>query len=322
MKKIWDFTVELVNAYIEDDGFTKGAALAYYTTFSLAPILIIIITVAGWFFGRDAISGEVYQQLDDLLGPEAAKSIQEIVKASYLSGDSIWTTILGVGTLIFGAIGAFNQLKLSLDQIWEIESKPKNGVIGFLKARLAAFSMVLGLGFVLLVSLAVNAFAVAMSNKIGDYFSLIGEITLTLMSVVISLAMTAGIFALIFKRLPDVRVRWREVLWGSLFTAILFSIGRFGIGYYIGNSQITSGFGAAGSLVALLVWTYYSSQIVFLGAEFIYVLGRWTGHPVLPSSDAVRVIKKTEKLDEYAAEREERRAARREGRPDPATTTS
>lgn len=307
MKKIWDFLGELVNAYIEDDGFTKGAALAYYTTFSLAPILIIIITVAGWFFGREAISGEVYQQLDELLGPDAAASIQEIVKSSYLATDSLWTTVLGVGTLIFGATGAFNQLKLSLDQIWEIESKPKNNVVGFLKARLAAFSMVLGLGFVLLVSLAVNAVAVAMSAKIGDYFSLIGEITLATLSIVISLAMTAGIFALIFKELPDVRVRWREVLWGSLFTAVLFSVGRFAIGYYIGNSEITSGFGAAGSLVALLVWTYYSSQIVFLGAEFIYVLGRWTGHPVLPSEEAVKVIRKTQKMDAYAAERRERR---------------
>ena len=314
MKKIYDFAVELFNAYMEDDGFTKGAALAYYTTFSLAPILIIIITVVGWIFGRDAISGEVYQQLDDLLGPEAAASIQEIVKASYLSGDSLWTTVLGVATLIFGATGAFNQLKLSLDQIWEIESKPKNGVIGFLKARLAAFSMVLGLGFVLLVSLAVNAIAVALSDKIGDYFSVVGEITLAVLSTVISIAMTAGIFALIFKKLPDVRIRWREVLWGSLFTAILFSIGRFAIGYYIGNSSITSGFGAAGSLVALLVWTYYSSQIVFIGAEFIYVLGRWSGHPVLPSDEAVRVVKKTEKIEAYAAERDERRRMRDEKR--------
>ncbi len=312
MKKIWDFVVELVNSYIEDDGFTKGAALAYFTTFSIAPILIIIITVAGWFFGRDAITGEVYQQLDDLLGPEAAASIQEIVKASYLAKDSLWTTILGVGTLVFGATGAFNQLKLSLDQIWEIESKPKNGVIGFLRARLAAFSMVLGLGFVLLVSLAVNAVAVAVSNSIGNYFSLIGEITLTVLTAVISIAMTGGIFALIFKNLPDAKLRWREVLWGSLFTAVLFSIGRFGIGYYIGNSTITSGFGAAGSLVALLVWTYYSSQIVFLGAEFIYVLGRRTGHPVLPSEEAVKVVRKTERLEAYAAERREKKKLKEE----------
>ncbi len=322
MKKIWHFTRDLVNAYIEDDGLTKGAALAYYTTFSLAPILIIIITVAGFFFGQDAISGEVYDQLDQLLGAEAAASIQEIVKASYLSGDSVFTTILGVGTLIFGATGAFNQLKLSLDQIWEIESKPKNNVIGFLKARATSFAIVLGLGFILLVSLAVNALAVGLSSAIGEYFSLVGEIALAVLSTVISIAMTTGIFAVIFKELPDVEVRWREVLWGGLFTAILFSIGRFGIGYYIGNSSITSGFGAAGSLVALLVWTYYSSQIVFLGAEFIWVLARNNGHPVLPSAQAVRVIRKTTRLEKAAAEREERKELKRQNDKDQLPTPS
>ncbi len=312
MKKIWNFTRDLINAYIEDDGFTKGAALAYYTTFSLAPIIIIIITVAGFFFGRDAISGEVYAQLADLLGAEAAKTVQEIVKASYLSGDSVFTTILGVATLIFGATGAFNQLKLSLDQIFEIESKPKNGVIGFLKARATSFAIVLGLGFILLVSLVINALAVGLSNSIGDYFSVVGEITLAVLTTLISIVLTAGIFAVIFKELPDVLVRWQEVLWGALFTAILFSIGRFGIGYYIGNSTITSGFGAAGSLVALLVWTYYSSQIVFLGAEFIWVLARNNEHPVLPSKQAVRVIRKTHKLDTAEAARVERREVKRQ----------
>ncbi len=312
MKKIYYFARDLVNAYIEDDGLTKGAALAYYTTFSLAPILIIIISTAGFFFGRDAISGEVYAQLADLLGKEAAEAVQEIVKASYLSNDSVFTTILGVGTLIFGATGAFNQLKLSLDQIWEIESKPANGVVGFLKARATSFAIVLGLGFILLVSLAINALAVGLSSAIGDYFSLVGEITLAVLSSVISIALTGGIFAIIFKELPDVTVRWREVLWGALFTAILFSIGRFGIGYYIGNSSITSGFGAAGSLVALLVWTYYSSQIVFLGAEFIWVLARNNGHPVLPSKNAVRVVRKTQRLEKAAAEREERKLAKKQ----------
>ena len=311
MKKIWEFVRDLVNAYIEDDGFTKGAALAYYTTFSIAPILIIIITAAGWFFGQEAVSGEVYAQLDQLLGPEAAASIQEIVAASYTSGDSFITTVLGIGTLIFGATGAFNQLKLSLDQIWEIESKPKNGVLGFLKARATSFAIVLGLGFILLVSLAVNALAVGLSSAIGDYFSVVGEITLALLSTVISIGLTTGIFAVIFKELPDVVVRWREVLWGSLFTAILFSLGRLGIGYYIGNSNITSGFGAAGSLVALLVWTYYSSQIVFLGAEFIWVLARNVGHPILPSREAVKVIRKTQRLEQAAAAREEKKRAKR-----------
>ena len=308
LKQIWEFARDLVNAYIEDDGFTKGAALAYYTTFSIAPIIIIVIAVAGFIFGEEAVRGELYDQLAGLLGSETAASIQEMVKASSQAEGNFVATVISVGALVFGATTAFNQLKLSLDAIWEIESKPKNGVIGFLKARGTAFAIVMGLAFLLLVSLIVNALAVGLSNVIGNYFSAAGEIALAVVSLVISLALTTVIFAIIFKELPDVRVRWNEVLWGALFTAILFSLGRFGIGYYIGNSSVTSGFGAAGPLVALLVWTYYSSQIVFLGAEFIWVLGRNNGHPVLPSKDAVKVIKKTKKLEAQAAERAERKA--------------
>ena len=309
-KKVWSFLREMVQAYLEDDGFTKGAALAYYTTFSLAPIIIIVIAVAGMVFGRDAVAGEVYSQLSGLLGSETARTVQNIVQNSYTSGDSVWATLLGVGTLIFGATGAFNQLKLSLDAIWEIESKPVNGVIGFLKARLTAFTMVVGLGFILLVSLVINALSVGLSNEIGEYFSAAGTVSLWVFSTLLSLALTTGIFYAIFKYLPDVRIRWKDVLWGSIFTAVFFSLVRFGIGFYIGNSSITSGFGAAGSLVALLVWTYYSSQIVFLGAEFIWTLGRATGHPVMPSEHAVKVIKKTERIDGYAAERLARKQAK------------
>ncbi len=309
LKKIWNFTKDLVNAYIEDDGFTKGAALAYYTTFSLAPIIIVIIAVAGIFYGKEAMEGQVFSQLEGMIGPETAATVQDLVKASYNAGGNWWVTTISVGTLIFGATGAFNQLKLSLDKIWELESKPKNGLIGFIMARLVSFSLVLSIGFILLVSLVVNAVAVALSDKLTEYFSVAGEVSLALFGTVISLALTGGVFALIFKYLPDAKVRWREVLWGSLFTAVLFALGQKGISYYIGNSSITSGFGAAGSLVALLVWTYYSSQIVFLGAEFIWTLGKMNGHPVLPDSNAVKVVKVSEKMDEAQAHRYERRAA-------------
>ena len=305
MKKIWTFTVDMVNAYIEDDGFTKGAALAYYTTFSIAPIVIIVIAVAGFVFGEEAVRGELYTSLEDILGGEVAANIQDIVRASSQSEGNVFATVLSIGGLVFGATTAFNQLKLSLDAIWEIESKPKNGVVGFLKARGTAFALVISLGFLLLVSLVVNAVAVGLSKQIGRYIDGAGAITLTVVGTLLSLALTTGIFAVIFKYLADVRIRWREVLWGSLFTAVLFSLGRLGISYYIGNSEVTTGFGAAGSLVALLVWTYYSSQIVFLGAEFIYTLGRYSGHPVLPSKHAVRVIKKTRRIDAAAAAREE-----------------
>ena len=308
MKKVVDFLKTMIAAYIEDDGFTKGAALAYYTTFSIAPIVIIVIAVAGFIFGEEAVRGEVYEQLDSLLGPETAASVQDMVKASAQAEGNVFATVLGIATLIFGATGAFNQLKLSLDAIWEIESKPKNGLIGFLKSRVTAFTLVMGLGFLLLVSLVVNALAVGLSNQIGRMIEGAGEITLAVVGTVVSLALTAGIFAIIFKYLADVRVRWREVLWGALFTAVLFSLGRLGISYYIGNSSITSGFGAAGSLVALLVWTYYSSQIVFLGAEFVWTLARENGYPILPSKDAVQVVKKTKRIEADEARRRARAA--------------
>lgn len=304
IKQIYTFIKELVNAYIEDDGFTKGAALAYYTTFSIAPIIFIIISIAGAFFGQAAVKGEVFNQLQGLLGPKAAETVQEVVEASYNLGDNFWVTILGIITLIFGATGAFNQLKISLDQIWKIESNPINGIIGFLKARLVSFAMVVGLGFVLLVSLVVDAIASGIGQQIADRLGKLGEGGLTGLTSLISLGLSIVIFAAVFKYLPDAKVGWKEVLWGSLFTAILFAIGRTGIGYYIGNSSITSGYGAAGSLVALLVWTYYSSQTVFLGAEFIWVLAKRNNNPVLPGNHAVLVVKRTRRVDHLDAAHE------------------
>jgi len=304
IKNIYTFAKDLVNAYIEDDGFTKGAALAYYTTFSIAPIIFIIIAIAGVFFGQAAVKGEVFVQLEGMLGAETAATVQEVVEASYKAGENFWVALLGIGTLIFGATGAFTQLKLSLDKIWQIESKPVNGIIGFLKARMISFAMVIGLGFVLLVSLVVDALAAGIGNQIAMRMGEFGEGGLAALTSIISIGLSIVIFAAIFKFLPDAKVRWKEVLWGSLFTAILFAIGRTAIGHYIGNSSITTGFGAAGSLVALLVWTYYSSQTVFLGAEFIWVLSKRNNHPVLPGKQAVLVLKRTRKVNHVHAENE------------------
>ncbi len=302
IRQTFSIVKELVNEYIEDDGFTKGAALAYYTTFSIAPIIFIIIAIAGVFFGHAAVKGEVYDQLSGLLGQDAAETIQTVVEASYNQGGNFWITVLGIVTLIFGATGAFNQLKLSLNQIWAIESKPVNGILGFLKARGISFAMVIGLGFVLLVSLVVDALASGLGQKFAMNLGSIGETGLSVIIAIISLVLSVLIFAAIFKFLPDARVHWKEVMYGSLFTAVLFALGRSGIGYYIGNSSITTGFGAAGSLVALLVWTYYSSQTIFLGAELMWVLGKRNNRPILPGKEAVLIVKQTKKIDSIRAE--------------------
>jgi len=298
IKYLFSFTKDLINAYIEDDGFTKGAALAYYTTFSIAPIIFIIIGVAGIFFGDAAVKGEVYTQLKGMLGVETARTVQEVVEVSYKADGNYWVTLLGLGTLFFGATGAFNQLKLSLNQIWQIEPHPTNGVIGFLQARLISFAMVIVLGFVLLVSLVVDALAAGIGQHISLRLGALEGESLALITTLVSLSLSIVIFAAVFRFLPDAQVRWREILWGSVFTAIIFAIGRTLIGYYIGNSEITTGFGAAGSLVALLVWTYYSSQTVFLGAEFIWVLAKKNEHPVLPGEKALRIVKRTKRVGE------------------------
>jgi len=303
ISKVFKFTKALVDSYIEDDGFTKGAALAYYTTFSIAPIIFIIISVVGIFFGHAAVKGQVFSQLEGMLGPEAASTIEKVVEVSYNTGGNFWITLLGIVTLLFGATGAFNQLKISLDSIWQIESKPVNGIIGFLKARTISFAMVIGLGFVLLVSLVVDAFASGVGQQVANQLGGFGEMGLSVTTSFLSLVLSVIIFSAVFKFLPDAKVRWREVIWGSLFTAILFAVGRIGIGYYIGNSSITTGFGAAGSLVALLVWTYYSSQTVFLGAEFIWLLAKENHHPILPGKRAVLVVKRTQRVGYKNAER-------------------
>ena len=302
IKQTFSIVKELVNEYIEDDGFTKGAALAYYTTFSIAPIIFIIIAIAGVFFGKAAVEGEVFNQLSGLLGEQAAETIQEVVEASYNAEGNIWVTLLGLVTLIFGATGSFSQLKISLNHIWQIEPKPANGVLGFLKARSISFAMVVGLGFVLLVSLVIDALASGLGQKIAMSLGSIGETGLTVIISILSFTLSVIIFAAIFKFLPDARVQWREILYGSLFTAVLFTLGRSAIGYYIGNSSITTGFGAAGSLVALLVWTYYSSQTIFLGAEFMWVIGRKNDRPILPGKDAVLIVKRLKKIEGIKAE--------------------
>lgn len=287
----------MVNDYIEDDALNLGAALAYYTVFSFAPIIVVATSIAGYFFGRDAISGQLDNELSGLLGQEAAETLQEIVSNAYISGDSLWGTLIGVGTLIFAATGVFTNLKTSMNKIWEIRPTPTNGIMAFIKTKVLSFSFVVGLGFLLMITLVLNAVVIGFMDKLAEYVPALGATMLAVTTWLLSTAVTTVIFVLLFRYLPDARARWKDLWAGALFTAILFGLGRVAIGFYIGNSDFSSTYGAAGALITLLIWTYYNSQILFLGAEFTQTWARWRGNPILPTQHAVKIRRQEVKLD-------------------------
>lgn len=294
--KLFTFTKEMVNDYIEDDALNLGAALAYYTVFSFAPILVVATSIAGYFFGRDAISGKLGNELSDLLGQEAAEALQGIVSNAYVSGDSLWGTLIGVGTLLFAATGVFTNLKTSLNKIWEIRPTPTNGIVAFIKTKVLSFSFVVGLGFLLMITLVLNAIVIGFMDKLVEYIPAIGPTMLGVTTWVFSTVVTTVIFVLLFRFLPDARARWKDLWAGALFTALLFGLGRVVIGFYIGNSDFSSTYGAAGALITLLIWTYYNSQILFLGAEFTQTWARWRGNPILPTQHAVKIVRQEVEL--------------------------
>lgn len=296
-QRVWSFTKELFTNFGNDDAFTLGAALAYYTVFSFAPLLVVAIAVASYFMGEEAVTGRLYGELEGLLGPDAATTLQEIVSNAYQTGDSLWATVLSIATLIFTATTVFATLKTSLNRIWEIEARPSNSILGFIFTRLLSFSFVLGLGFLLMITLVVNALIIGFMDKIASLVPALSATLLAVTSWLISTLVTAVIFALLFRFLPDARARWKDIWAGAIFTALLFGLGRFLIGFYIGNSDFSSTYGAAGALVTLLVWTYYNSQILFLGAEFTATWAKRRGFPIRPDKNAVRIVKQVRKVD-------------------------
>ena len=288
-QKAWSFTKELFTKFLDDDSFNLGAALAYYTVFSFAPLIVIATSVASYFVGPEAISSRLDDELSGLLGQEAAATIQEIVSNAYYSGESFWAAVIAIGTLVFAATGVFANLQISLNKIWEIKPVPSNGIVSFLLNRLLSFGFVIGLGFLLMITLVLNALVMGFMDKLATLVPALGPIFLAVTSWVLSTGVTAVIFALMFRFLPDARARWRDIWAGAVFTAILFGLGRILIGFYIGNSDFSGTYGAAGALITLLVWTYYNSQILFLGAEFTATWARRSGNPIVPSAHAVRI---------------------------------
>jgi membrane protein len=245
-----------------------GAALAYYTLFSLAPILVVAIAVAGLVFGPEAVRGEIVGQIDGLIGPQGAQAVQAMLEGAARPSNSIPATIVGVITFFLGATGAFLELQTDLDAIWRVKPKESTSFWrALLKQRLVSFGLVLGFAFVLLTSLVVSAALAALHTYMGNAFPG-GAVLWEALNVIVSLAVIAALFAMIYKVLPDVRLSWSDVIVGALVTAGLFTLGKFLIGLYIGTSAFASTYGAAGSVIVILVWVYYSAQIILLGAEF------------------------------------------------------
>ena len=284
----WSFTRELFSEYSDDNCFRLAAALSYYAIFSLAPILIIIISTAGVFFGRDAVSGEVFNQAKDLVGAEGADTIQNLVQHAYLEKSGFLTTVVSIVTLILSATATFGVIQDSLNTVWKIKVKPERGIVKFLLTRVLSFAMVLMIGFLLMVSLVLNAVLVALQDYIARLLDQFSVYAIQLGQTTASLCVVIVLFAMMFKYLPDVIIPWRNVWKASILTAVLFTVGKSLIGFYLGRSNLATTYGAAASIIIIMLWVNYSAWIFFLGAEYIYVSMRRSGERIVPSRFAVR----------------------------------
>lgn len=271
----WRLLRDTVEAFIADDALSRGASIAYYTIFSIAPVLLVVVAIAGSVFGRDAAEGAIVQQLSGLMGHDTAVALQGMIKSAAAPRDSLWATLIGIAAIIVTVTGVFSQIQSSLNAVWKIQSHD-SAISRLVRARLVSLGLVATAGFLLTVSLAASAGLAAVS----DWLKVLYPAATTLMHLV-DIAMSAlligGLFAAIYKVLPDTDVTWRDVGIGALVTTLLFEAGKYLIAFYIGQSNVASTYGAAGALIILLLWIYYSAQIFLFGAEFTYAFAHRFG---------------------------------------------
>jgi membrane protein len=272
--------------WYDDDASRLAASLAFYTTLSLAPLLLVAISIAGIVFGQDAARGHVSTEVGGLVGATGAEAIETILANAQDTSQGVFAAVVGAVVLLFGASGVFAELQAAMDKIWEVKPRDGRGVWGVVRDRFTSFTMVVGVGFLLLVSLVVSAVMTAMTSRLNVA---LGAVALgaQILHIVVSLAMTTVIFALIFKVVPDAKIRWRDVWVGALATSVFFTVGKLLIGLYLGHSTVASTYGAAGSVVVILVWVYYSAQLLFFGAELTQVLTTRFGREIEPSDNAI-----------------------------------
>jgi membrane protein len=285
----WGLVRDAVMAWIDDHAPSMGAALSYYSVFSMAPLLLIVISIAGLVFGREAARNEVVGQLSGLLGTESARAVQDMLQTLSRPEDGVPSTLIGAIVLLVGASSVFGELQDALDRIWRAPARDRSGGwIGLIRSRLLSFGMILGIAFLLMVSLVLSAAISAFGKWWGGFFG-DWEPLLQAGNALLGFGLTTLVFAMIYKLMPRVAVRWRDVWLGAATTSLLFTIGRFLIGLYIGKTGIASGFGAAGSLAVIFVWIYYSAQIFLLGAEFTWVYANRFGSLKASNSSGPRM---------------------------------
>ena len=295
IKKFWSVLKKAGASFIEDNGMKLSASLSYYTVFSLCPILIIIMSLAGVVFGKDAVQGRIYDQISGLVGSDAAIQVQEIIINIEKSQHGTGGAIAGAVLLIFGATGVFTEIQDSINYIWSVKAKPKKGWLKYLSNRAISFSLLVGIGFVLLVALVINALMDLLNDRLEKILPSYSVYLFYILSLLLILVIISLLFTIIYKVLPDAIIAWKDAMVGAIFTTVLFLIGKFLIGYYLGNSNIGLTYGTAASIVIILVWVYYSSIILYFGAEFTRMYAIHIGKGIKPNETAVFIIKQEAK---------------------------
>lgn len=289
IKGLWVVTKKTLAAWMKADPFRQSAVIAYYAIFSIPALLVIIITCAGFAFGREAVQGEISNQISAAIGSETATQVEDMIAKAGAQKNSVWATVISIVTLILGSTGVFAQLQVSLNQIWEVKVDVKKMWLKTLRDRLFSFGLILSICFLLLVSLllttAIEAFSGWIKVHLPDFMLYVFK----LVNFVVSFSVITVLFALMFKILPDAKVRWRDVWIGAMTTALLFTLGKFGLGIYFGKAHPGSTYGAAGSIVLMMLWVSYSCMIVFFGAEFTKQLAVHKGRKIEPARNAVHI---------------------------------
>lgn len=281
--------------FINDNAFKLSASLSYYTIFALCPLLIIVISLAGIFFGREAVQGKIYWQLNGLVGNEAALQIQDIITNIQHTQSTTLGAVIGTVILVIGATGVFTEMQDSINYIWSVKAKPKKGWLKFLINRLLSFSLIVSMGFVLLVSLVISWVLNLMSGKLERFFSSYTVYLFYVINWCVTLVVISVLFAVIFKILPDAIISWRDAVIGAAVTAGLFLLGKFLIGYYLGRSNLDVTYGTAASIIIILSWVYYNALILYFGAEFTKMYALQAGEGIRPKDTAVFIIKRESK---------------------------
>lgn len=286
-KGVWHLLKDSFKGFSDDKVFKLSGSLAYFTVFSIGPMLLVIIFFAQFFYGREAVEGTIYEQIKGFVGSNAAAQIQEIIKNASLSGKNTLTAIVGFVTLLVGATTVFAEIQDSINTIWNLKTKPDRGWLKMIVNRLLSFSIVVSLAFLLLVSLIINGLMEALGHRLENMFPQIAVVVIYVFNLLLTFCVITLLFAIIFKVLPDAKIKWKDIMTGAIVTALLFMIGKFGITFYIKSTNVGSTYGTAGSLVILLLWIYYSAIILYFGAEFTKAYAATYGNRIYPSEYAV-----------------------------------